>query len=650
MNHSSPYPHSLPLPRQFNNSRFNLLSLLGKGGMGEVYLARDQVLDKEVAIKVLHSEISEAQILRFRQEAVAVARLKHSNILEVYDFAQAEEGNFYLTMEVVRGRSLEELVRERATLPVPEFFEVADQLLAGLEHAHKAGVLHRDIKPSNVMLTESDSVEVKLVDFGLAKNLSSDELSLTRPGLVMGSPYYMSPEQIRGGEIDGRSDIYSFGCLAYKVLTGAVPFAGDDALATMNSHLSDLPRSLSAFDPELPSEIDSLVIKCLSKDPGARFEDVSSLRQALDEAKHSYFQEESSDASEPYKIAAEARSRTRPVLWAVLSVFAVLTGIAAWALLFRPVEQTSVRKVFTSRRPPLINFAISSAVSPEELPKLLNKNGELSLDGRTLSERDLSILPVLKGLRILSLEGGNVDDGAMAALARCRELQELSLSGNKGISPQALALIYDLPLLGKLELANMGLTNAHLSGISRLPSLYNLNISSNDDIDSGALEALVPLTYLCDFKVGSKKLPMREIVDFCNRKASIASLGLRSFPSPDRGLGKLSELKYVKSLDLSFNPEVDRDVLLSALAIPGLTALNLAGSRIQTEELLVLNKNPRIVTLNLNKRGLTSSDVVNLQKLRYIERLQVRDNAMLSIEDLNRLNQIKKLKRLDSGF
>ncbi|HMP51355.1 MAG TPA: hypothetical protein PKD05_07335, partial [Candidatus Melainabacteria bacterium] len=206
------------------------------------------------------------------------------------------------------------------------------------------------------------------------------------------------------------------------------------------------------------------------------------------------------------------------------------------------------------------------------------------------------------------------------------------------------------PSLGKLELANMGLTNAHLSGISRLPSLYNLNISSNDDIDSGALEALVPLTYLCDFKVGSKKLPMREIVDFCNRKASIASLGLRSFPSPDRGLGKLAELKYVKSLDLSFNPEVDRDVLLSVIAIPGLTALNLAGSRIQTEELLVLNKNPRIVTLNLNKRGLTSSDVVNLQKLRYIERLQVRDNAMLSIEDLNRLSQKKNLKRLDSGF
>lgn len=615
--------------------------------MGEVYLARDQVLDKEVAIKVLHSEISEAQILRFRQEAVAVARLKHPNILEVYDFAQAEEGNFYLTMEVVRGRTLEDLVRERATLPVSDFFEVADQLLAGLEHAHKAGVLHRDIKPSNVMLTESESVEVKLVDFGLAKNLRGDELSLTRTGLVMGSPYYMSPEQIRGADVDARSDIYSFGCLAYKVLTGAVPFAGDDALETMESHLNQIPRSLLAIDPELPAEIDALVLKCLAKDPESRFQDVSSLRETLAQAKEASFPEDPIDEPESEVVTDSISARrVHPALLMVPAVVGVIVLFGAWNSLFYKAEKptSTQRKVFETPRPFVLKNLVTPKVKAEELQHMLGTDRTLKLESSELTPEVLAELPRLKGLVVLSVENSNLQDDAMKYICACPEIQELKLSSNKNISPEALSLVSELPLLGKLELMNMNLVDAHLDAIAKARHLYSLNIASNPAINAGALQKIQSLNGLQSLFLGNKKVPMQEIVAFCNTKRNLFCLGLRCFPAPDPDLECAAGLRYVRTLDLSFNEQISRASLEALLKAPRVSELNLSSTVIATRDLLLLNNYPAVKVVNLKRRGMDSSDVDILVKLKHLERLQCNENMMITLEDMERIRKMPGMK------
>ena len=212
------------LPCTFNQ-RFILEEILGEGGMGKVFKARDEVLGKEVAIKLLNSELMESRLVRFQQEARAIARLNHVNILQVFDFARAEDGSYYLTMEHLPGVSLESLLVEKGCLGLEQFYVIARQLLEGLAHAHEHGVLHRDVKPSNVMLVKDETSDgegmvVKLVDFGLAKLASEksdqDGQSLTSTGAILGSPLYMSPEQVRGDELGPGTDIYSFGCLAYQ--------------------------------------------------------------------------------------------------------------------------------------------------------------------------------------------------------------------------------------------------------------------------------------------------------------------------------------------------------------------------------------------------------------------------------------------------
>lgn len=618
--------------------------------MGEVYLARDLVLDKEVAVKVLHSEISEAQILRFRQEAVAVARLKHPNILEVYDFAQADEGNFYLTMEVVRGLSLEELVRERAALSVEEFFEIADQLLAGLEHAHRSGVLHRDIKPSNVMLGDAEPVQVRLVDFGLAKTMSGEELSLTRTGLIMGSPFYMSPEQIRGAETDARSDIYSFGCLAYKVLTGAVPFAGKDALETMDSHLNQTPRSLLEFDPDLPPEINEFVQKCLAKDPESRFQDVSSLRKALALAKEAITPEDAVDEAQTLAVADSISTRRmHPALLMVPAFIGVIVLFGAWKALFIEAEKPTPaqRKVFEKPHPSGLAGLDPPKLKAENLKNMLGKDRTLKLESSELTPEVLAELPRLQGLVMLSVESSNLTDSALKTIAACPDIQELKLSSNKNISPEALSVVSEIPFLGKLELVNMDLQDAHLDSIAKAKRLFSLDISMNSGINAGALRRLQSLNELHSLTLGNERIPMEEIVAFCNEKKKLSCLGLRRFPSPRIDMEKAADLKYVSAFDLSYNKEVDRAALEELLKAPKVNALNLSSTIFPTRDVLVLNDFPAIKVVNLKRRGMNPSDVDILVKLKHLERLQLEDNLMITPEDCARIKRETGIKVID---
>ena len=244
--------------------RYELLERIGQGSLGVLYRARDTVLGREVAVKIMAAGFlgDEAAHARFFHEAKAAARLQHVNIVTVFEFGEQEDTPF-IVMEFLRGFSLAERMRQSTPMPLREKVDIAIQLCAGLEAAHKQGVVHRDVKPANIWLCLNGTV--KLLDFGIATAASSNATVAD----VFASPGYMSPEQIEGREVDTRTDIFSAGAVIYEMLTGRHPFEGDSATAVMLKIVNDVPRRIESG--ELPAALKAAVARALEKSPAARY-------------------------------------------------------------------------------------------------------------------------------------------------------------------------------------------------------------------------------------------------------------------------------------------------------------------------------------------------------------------------------------------
>ncbi|NJQ17968.1 serine/threonine-protein kinase, partial [Streptomyces bohaiensis] len=276
--------------------RYELLEQIGRGGMGEVWRARDLALDRRVAVKCLkplgnhHEEpVLKGLRERFRREARVAAGLQHRGITVVHDFGE-DDGVLFLVMELLEGRNLSEVLaaRDREPLPEPDIADIAAQVAAALDHTHRQGIIHRDLKPANVMLLDDGSV--KICDFGIARLARDIGLAtkLTTTGMAMGTPHYMSPEQISGTPADRRSDLYSLGCVLYELASGAPPFDLGDPWAILVGHRDTPPEPLRDRRPELSAALEELVLGLLAKDPEERPTDVAqrTRRLALAAARH----------------------------------------------------------------------------------------------------------------------------------------------------------------------------------------------------------------------------------------------------------------------------------------------------------------------------------------------------------------------------
>jgi eukaryotic-like serine/threonine-protein kinase len=268
--------------------QYRLKRLLGAGGMGEVHLAEHVLLRRPCAIKLIRPGRPGAakDLRRFEREVRATATLTHPNVVQIYDYGHAEDGTFYYVMEYLPGLTLEELVTRHGPLPPARAVHFLRQLCGALGEAHRIGLIHRDIKPTNVMVCERGGVRdvAKLLDFGLvlARGDGPEDEKLTQEGTITGTPAYMSPEQAGGQETpDPRSDVYSLGALAYFLLTGQPPFAGRAAVRILAAHLYEPPAPLTRHRPDLPSDLQDVVLRCLAKNPADRFADVESLEAAL---------------------------------------------------------------------------------------------------------------------------------------------------------------------------------------------------------------------------------------------------------------------------------------------------------------------------------------------------------------------------------
>jgi serine/threonine-protein kinase len=311
---------------------YTIESVLGRGGMGTVFLATHERLARKVALKVITPQLAHDEDFRarFHRESQLAASLDHPNAIPIYDAAEVD-GVPYLAMRYVRGPSLQTLIREHGLLSPPEVLRIAAQIGGALDAAHRAGLIHRDVKPANILVAEPGD-HAYLCDFGLARRTSSE--GMTQTGFFLGTVDYCAPEQIQGGPLDGRADIYSLGCVLFHCLAGEPPYVRDSEFAVLQAHLADPPPALSSIQPDLPRALDSVLATAMAKDPDARYTTGEALAAAVRQAL-------SGAAGEPTRVAptaavAPTRRLTRPrhrrwlvAIVVVLALAGALAGVLA---------------------------------------------------------------------------------------------------------------------------------------------------------------------------------------------------------------------------------------------------------------------------------------------------------------------------------
>jgi serine/threonine protein kinase len=337
---------------QMIKKRYMIVKRIGEGGMADVYLAMDTLLNREVAIKVLRGELSNdpVNLIRFQREANAASGISHPNIVEIYDVGE-EDGKHFIVMEVVRGKTLKQLIQQRGSIEIDEALVIMKQIVDGLSEAHKHNIIHRDIKPQNILM--KDDGTVKIADFGIAR--AQDATQLTQMDSVMGSVHYMAPETARGESSTSQSDIYSVGIVFYELLVGDVPYNADVPVQVALKHMRDELPSVKEYNPSIPQSVENIIIKATVKNKFFRYkssqEMLSDLNSCMDENKkhekpivfdtddgHTIVMDKVSDPSQ-----SDRSSSTIKTALVGLLISAVLIGTMWWAVaMFNRAEQEKI--------------------------------------------------------------------------------------------------------------------------------------------------------------------------------------------------------------------------------------------------------------------------------------------------------------------
>jgi len=563
------------------DDRFEIEKTLGTGGMGAVFLAEDRVLRRRVAIKVMKPAVSqkEQQILRFQSEARILSKLNHRNILQVLDFGINSDNLLYLVTDYLEGESLEQLMSDRGILELTELVAIFTQICQGMQHAHDNGIVHRDLKPANIMI-EADGT-VKILDFGIARNNTADDTGhLTRTGAAIGSPLYMSPEQAGGSKVTAASDIYSLGCILYRAVAGAPPFKGATAVETMSMHRSASPSFADDLPNGPPVELESLIMKCLEKDPEKRPESMNEVEERLLEMGI----EEPESESEAIPV-----SRVRPgtAFWSTIIMVPLLVSLA-FNLSFEKKNSAPPPK-----DPPKIE--------PAPAFKLVKEHGRPTWE----------------------VQSNYVKDAELAALAdkepACLKLSSAAITGSglkplvdRGWSFTNLAMEYTylndsgalniskIKGLRKLDVTSTAITDRGLEYIAEQKELQTLEASLCDISDRGVIAVLDGCPRLDKLKITGTKATGAAI-DHLRKDINYQHLSFVGLHLKDSDIAKLGALK-IKKLDLGSNPEI--------------TALGVEkAARAQNLEHLTIPDCPRISDEDMAELERKIADTVKIDKL-----------------------------------
>lgn len=666
--------------------RYELDSILGEGGIGVVLKARDTVLDKMVAIKMLRSRLSANQAVRFHTEARTLARLNHPNILTALDFQVTEDGNPFLVLDFLEGEDLDSFIEREGPLELEEARDIFYQILDGLDYAHRQGIVHRDIKPSNIMLLEDHAGEllVKIVDFGLSKLVLADQgddyfdQKLTATGAMLGSPLYMSPEQARGQPAGPSSDIYSLGCVFYRVLTGSPPYFGDTAIETIKSRLEDSLPSLSElrpeteFDPGLEAVLSSMLERESQYRPATASQiksrlstvfdllmDASDIDRSVVEKTIENAIEEKAEVEPKRSIASLPLYMVPVIILFIASV--IVIGLSSTGKKSKATRSDSVNKAagtesvmpnleYDSENPlndfDRVSFDTKQTklgfydvichgkVQDSDLPllfKSLNKGdrvSKLSLTDSKVTEaglRKIALRPAFRSCVSMDLRDSVLHDNDLLALSSFPELNEVVLDHCENLTDDGFKHLRDCRKVGTLKIQSLALSPAGYGYIAELPVLAHLDMRHVRQLDADCMRALAPAPSLTWIEMaGSGKTERGKVT-----AEALAACG---------GFKKLRLLGLE-----NIEPEILAPGLEGLIDAPSLRNLSFRGFSKLPEDIgsrLKRLKHLRKVTI-FSCPALTEEDIASLASADQIE--------SLSIFDCDLKNKIGALSKLCLG-
>jgi serine/threonine protein kinase len=658
--------------------RYQILSKVGTGGSGTIYKAKQQPLGRIVAIKMLKTH-SESQVARFRQEAQVSSLLDHPNIIHLYDFGATQNHQPFMVMDFVEGDDLGELIKREGIPNVQDSLRIFGQICEGMQHAHSKGIIHRDLKPSNIMLTDLDGSHprVRIVDFGIAKALSPgpEVQNLTSTAELFGSPYYMSPEQALGRQLDPRSDIYALGCVMYETMTFTLPIAASTAFNTLRLHVTEKPMSISERCPHRYShELEHIVMKCLAKDPAKRFHSMAELKHALDNvpevlndsrkirlsitmparpvpvtplAEGAPVVELQAPAKRNILSFSKKRKEMLKLIVLTSCVITMVGGVSAFCLnQFGSTKQTKTNEGLDSAITSLKNYAQKPLTNKQDVPnqKDADRKARSAENAAALSNEELVITTSTTDtfgrdshqFRIDRRAGAAFDqelkrnlknqpNASLIIMTNCHfsENSLACLKGQKQIvtlnmvrctfPEKALSVILDMPQLQGLILVDGHLTDNSMKYLANLKHLRMLDLTRQPDLTEKALENLP--TSLEDLHIKHDRSLSKETLGNLARYKKLQSLNLIGTRISDAGLAALKCLPALQNIDLSSTAITD-DGVDALVAMPKLRVIELTDSKISRDGLLKLAHAPYLKELVIyESESLTDKDFEDFRKI-----------------------------------
>lgn len=610
--------------------RYEIYELIGEGGAGSVYKARDKMLDVTVAIKVMNSDLQGTAAARLQREAIAAGKLKHKNIAKVFDFGLTADDLTYMVMEYLPGKTLQDYIKEKEKLSSGEAIPVFLQLCDGLAYAHKNGVIHRDLKPSNVILMKDGKAWVaKILDFGVA-HLESDQ-RLTTTGAVVGSPLYMSPEQALSQEVTVQSDIYSMGCLMYETLSGSPPFRGETVIETLQMHKSATPASLDeTYSVAQPLAL--VVQQCLEKEPESRPSSVQALKESLEKVSQA-IKPRVEKVPDELSESVDFGKVNRGIIARFSNKTAIITGSSVILLAVLFLSYFSARYLQNAFVPaPSKDYENREEFSRPKDAYMYDGDEKVSIIkmsettsrgvGTGICDEDLKAVKK-DSLAILRIEGKNFTGSGLKYLAGC-PIVHLELCSDQ-LTDENLKYLAQFPKLANLAIEDAPITDAGVKEIGKCSNLNQLYFRC-PKLTNKCVDYLAPGNKLTSLRFRSgqftdqvgdslvllPRLKQLEILDCKNLTENFASkLKNKFLNSLNLDCGYSSEsLKAITKLPLNqlilIECVVDRQLLKALSSMPYLKALCLSSIKYKEADLPLLSKVPQLQFIDLSKSAAMS--------------------------------------------